>query len=149
MGINPQKRFAQSYEASNMQDRVWCELVKLHIVNKKKPTKKFVGRKRKTAQKIGKEHHPETIPGLGDPRSAGEDNLAVVGDEAIRLGFLQLLLRKGIRYLAHCDVLPRGHLVLLRLMLHAHLRSAQEGSARDQRKAEIAAMVAATEAMNW
>jgi hypothetical protein len=39
--------------------------------------------------------------------------------------------------------------VLLRLMLHAHLRSAQGGSARDQRKAEIAAMVAAAEAMNW
>jgi hypothetical protein len=39
--------------------------------------------------------------------------------------------------------------VLLRLMLHAHLRSTQGGSARDQRKAEIAAMVVATEAMNW
>jgi hypothetical protein len=39
--------------------------------------------------------------------------------------------------------------VLLRLMLHAHLRSAQGGSARDQLKAEIAAMVAAAEAMNW
>jgi hypothetical protein len=39
--------------------------------------------------------------------------------------------------------------VLLHLMLHAHLRSAQGGSARDQRRAEIAAMVAAAEAMNW
>jgi hypothetical protein len=39
--------------------------------------------------------------------------------------------------------------VLLRLMLHAHLRSAQGGSARDQRKAEIAVMAAAAEAMNW
>jgi hypothetical protein len=38
--------------------------------------------------------------------------------------------------------------VLLRLMLHAHLRSTQGGSARDQRRAEIAAMVAAAEAMN-
>jgi hypothetical protein len=35
------------------------------------------------------------------------------------------------------------------LMLHAYLRSAQVGSARDQREAEIAAMVAAVEAMNW
>jgi hypothetical protein len=149
MGFNPQKRLAQSYEASNVQDRVWCELVKLHTVNKKKPTKKFVGRKRKTAQKIGKEHHPKTIPGFGDPLSAGEDNFVVVGDEAIRLGLLQLLLHKGRRYPAHCGVLPLGHLVLLRLMLHTHLRSAQGGSARDQRKAEIAAMVAAVEAMNW
>jgi hypothetical protein len=39
--------------------------------------------------------------------------------------------------------------VLLRLVLHAHLRSAQGGSARDQRGVEIAAMVAAAEAMNW
>jgi hypothetical protein len=39
--------------------------------------------------------------------------------------------------------------VLMRLMLHAHLRSAQGGSARYQRKAEITAMVAAAEAMNW
>jgi hypothetical protein len=132
-----------------VQDRVWCELVKLHTVNKKKPMKKFMGMKRKTAQKIGKEHHPKTIPGLGDPLSAGEDNLVIVGDEAIRLGFLQLLLRKGRRYPTRCDVLPRGHLVLPRRMLHAHLRSAQGGSARNQRKAEIATMVAAAEAMNW
>jgi hypothetical protein len=132
-----------------MQDGVRCELVKLHTVNKKKPTKEFVGRKRKTAQKIGKEHHPKTIPGLGDPLSAGEDNLVIVGDEAIRSGLLQLLLRKGRRYPARRDVLPLGHLVLLRLTLHVHLRSAQGGSARDQRKAEIAAMMAAAEAMNW
>jgi hypothetical protein len=149
MRINPQKRLTQSYEASNVQDRLWCELMKLHTVNKKKPTKKFVGRKRKTTQEIGKEHHPKTIPGLGNPLSTGEDNLVIVGDEAIRLGFFQLLLLKGRRNPARCDVLPLGHLVLLRLMLHAYLRSAQGGSARDQRKAEIAAMVAATEAMNW
>jgi len=91
MGINPQKQLAQSYEASNVQDGVWCELVKLHTINKKKPTKEFVGRKRKTAQKIRKELHPKTIPGLGDPLSAGEDNLIIVGDEAIRSGLLQLL----------------------------------------------------------
>jgi hypothetical protein len=29
-----------------MEDRVRCELVKLHTKNKKKPTKKLVGRKR-------------------------------------------------------------------------------------------------------
>jgi hypothetical protein len=123
--------------------------VKLHTVNKKKPTKEFVGRKRKTAQKIDKEHHPKTISGLGDPLSAGEDNLVVVGDEAIHSGLLQLLLHKGRRYPARRDVRPLGHLVLLRLMLHAHLRSAQGGSARDQRRTEIAAMVAAAKAMNW
>jgi hypothetical protein len=30
-------------------------------------------------------------------------------------------LCKGRRYPAHCGVLPLGHLVLLRLMLHVHL----------------------------
>jgi hypothetical protein len=88
VGINPQKRLAQSYEASNVQDGVWCELVKLHTINKKKPTQEFVGRKGKTMQKVGKEHHPKTIFGLGDPLSAGEDNLVVVGDEAIRSGLV-------------------------------------------------------------
>jgi hypothetical protein len=39
--------------------------------------------------------------------------------------------------------------VLLRLMLHAHLRSAHRDSAGDQRRAEIATMVVAAEAINW
>jgi hypothetical protein len=39
--------------------------------------------------------------------------------------------------------------VLLRLMLHTHLRSVHGGSAGGQRRAEIAAMVAAAEAINW
>jgi hypothetical protein len=48
VGINPQKRLTKSYEASNLQDRIWCELVKLHTINKKKPTKEFMGRKGQT-----------------------------------------------------------------------------------------------------
>jgi hypothetical protein len=50
--------------------RVRCELVKLHTVNKEKPTKKFVGRKRKAAEEKGKEHYPITAWGLRDPLSA-------------------------------------------------------------------------------
>jgi hypothetical protein len=49
VGINPQKRLAESYEISNMQEGVWYELMKLHTINKKKPTKEFVGRKGKSA----------------------------------------------------------------------------------------------------
>jgi hypothetical protein len=123
--------------------------VKLHTINKKKPTKEFVSRKGKTAQKIGKEHHPKTISGLGDPFSAWEDNLVVVGDKAIRSGLVQLLLRKGRRHPARRGVHPLGHLVFLCLMLHTHLRFVHGGSAGDQRRAEIATMVAAAEAMNW
>jgi hypothetical protein len=29
-----------------MENRVWCELMKLHTVNKKKPAKEFMGRNR-------------------------------------------------------------------------------------------------------
>jgi hypothetical protein len=110
-----------------VQDGVWCELVKLHTINKKKPTKEFVGRKGKTAQEKGKEHHLKTISGLGDPFSAWEDNLVVIGDETIRSSLVQLLLRKDRRYLAGCGIHPLGHLVFLRLMLHAHLRSVHRG----------------------
>jgi hypothetical protein len=39
-----------------VQERVRCELVKLHTVNKEKPTKEFVGRKRKTTEEEGEEH---------------------------------------------------------------------------------------------
>jgi hypothetical protein len=39
--------------------------VKLHTVNKEKPTKELVGRKRKTAQEKSKEHHPKAALGLG------------------------------------------------------------------------------------
>jgi hypothetical protein len=101
--------------------------MKLHTINKKKPTKEFVGRKGKSAKEKGEEHHPKTISGLGDPFSAWEYNLVIVGDEAIRSGFLQILLHKDRRYPAGRGVHPLGHLVLLRLMLHAHLRSAHKG----------------------
>jgi hypothetical protein len=46
MGFDPQERLAKSNKTSDMQYRIWRELVKLHAVNKEKPTEKFVGRKR-------------------------------------------------------------------------------------------------------
>jgi hypothetical protein len=66
VGINPQKRLTKSYETSNVQKGVWCELMKLHTINKKKPTKEFMGRKGKSTKEKGEEHHPKTISGLGD-----------------------------------------------------------------------------------
>jgi hypothetical protein len=48
--------------------------MKLHTVYIKKPTKELVGRKRKTAKKKNKKHHPEAALGLGDPLGAGEDD---------------------------------------------------------------------------
>jgi hypothetical protein len=46
MGFDPQKRFTKCDKAGNVEDRVGCELMKLHTIDEKKPTKEFVGRKR-------------------------------------------------------------------------------------------------------
>jgi hypothetical protein len=35
-----------------VQKRIWCQLMELHTVNKEKPTEKFMGRERETAEKI-------------------------------------------------------------------------------------------------
>jgi hypothetical protein len=63
MGFDTQKRLAKGQKTGNVEDRIWCELVKLHTVNIKKPTKEFptkefVGRKRESAEKKSEEHHP-------------------------------------------------------------------------------------------
>jgi hypothetical protein len=73
-----------------MQDRIWRELVKLHAVNKEKPTEKFVGRKRETTQKEGEEHHPIAAWGLGDAFGAGEDNLLPSDEKSFPLSFNQI-----------------------------------------------------------
>jgi hypothetical protein len=51
MGLNPWERLAKSHETSNVEDRVRCELVKLHTMNIKKPMKELVGRKRESTEK--------------------------------------------------------------------------------------------------
>jgi hypothetical protein len=74
MGIDPQERLAKSYKTGDMKKGIWCKLMKLHTVHIKKPMKKLVGRKRKTAQKESKEHHPEAAFGLGDSLDTREDD---------------------------------------------------------------------------
>jgi hypothetical protein len=78
-----------------VQKGVRCELVELHTVDKEKPTEKLVGRKRKAAEEEGKEHYPITAQGLRDPLSAFKLDGILGGDEAVRPGFLHLLLRDG------------------------------------------------------
>jgi hypothetical protein len=67
------------------------------------------------------------------------------------LSFLQILLFENRWYPAgrgvRSDVFD--HLVLLRKMLHAHLRLAHGGCAEAQKGARCATMVAAAEARNW
>jgi hypothetical protein len=97
--------------------------VNLHTIDEKKSTKELVGRERKFAPEKIKEHHPKATQGLRDAISARESDLIIGGDEAVGLGFLQILLLELRGHPAGRGVrsLPLGHLVLLRQMLHAHL----------------------------
>jgi hypothetical protein len=81
-----------------VEDRIRGELVKLHTVKIKKPTKKFVSRKRESAEKESKKHHPVAARGLGDPLSGGEDKGVLVENETVRFGLVQLLLRESGRH---------------------------------------------------
>jgi hypothetical protein len=74
MGFDPQKQLAKSHKAGDMKEGIWCELMKLHTIHIKKPTKELVGRKRKTTQKEGEKHNPIATFGLGDPLGVGEDD---------------------------------------------------------------------------
>jgi hypothetical protein len=73
-----------------MEDGVRCELVQLHTINKEKPTKKLMGRKRKAAEEEGKEHYPITARGLRDPLGTGELNGVAAGDEAFSTSFFAM-----------------------------------------------------------
>jgi hypothetical protein len=64
--------------------------VKLHAINKEEPTKKFVGRKKKTTEKESKKHHPITARGLGDAFDAGENNLLPFDEEPLPLSLGQI-----------------------------------------------------------
>jgi hypothetical protein len=125
--------------------------MKLHTVHEEKPMKELVGRERKTAQEESKEHHPKAARGFGDPLSAREGDLIIIGDEAVSLGFFKILLREIRKHPAGHGVRSANlaHLVLLRKMLDVHLRIAHGGCAGAQRCTGCAAMVAAAEARNW
>jgi hypothetical protein len=49
--VNSKKRLAKSDERGNVENQIWRELVKLHAIDKEKPTKKLVGRKREATKK--------------------------------------------------------------------------------------------------
>jgi hypothetical protein len=121
-----------------MEDGVRCELVKLHTIDKEKPTKKFMGRKRKAAEEEGKEHYPITARGLRDPLGAREFDRVAAGDEAVRPGLLHLLLRDGRGHPAgRRGRLSLGHGVLGRQVLHAHLSIRAWGLCTKGEEAEI------------
>jgi hypothetical protein len=106
-----------------MEDGVRCELVKLHTINEKKPTKKLVGRERQSTEEEGEEHHLITAWGLRDPLGAWELDGVTARDEAIRPGLLHLLLHDGRGHPASHEICCffLGHVVLHREVLHTHL----------------------------
>jgi hypothetical protein len=106
-----------------VKDGIRCELVKLHTINKKKPMKKFVGRKRKTAEKEGEEHHPITARGLRDPLGAWKLAGVLGGDEAVRSSLLHLPLLDSRAHPIgrRVRILSLGHDILGRKVLHTHL----------------------------
>jgi hypothetical protein len=129
MGFDPQEGLAKSHEIGNVEDRVRCELVKLHTVNIKKPTKELMGRKRESAEKEREEHHLVAARGLGDPFGGRKHDGVIAGDETVRLGLGQILLLESRGHPARCGVhrFTLGHLVLLCQVLHTHPQSAFGG----------------------
>jgi hypothetical protein len=66
-----------------VKNGIWCELVKLHTINKEEPTEKLMGRKRKAAEEESKKYYPIAAWGLRDPFSTGKLDGILDGDEAI------------------------------------------------------------------
>jgi hypothetical protein len=51
MRFDPQERLAKSNKTSDVQNRIWRELVKLHAVNEENPTEKFMAGKDKPSKR--------------------------------------------------------------------------------------------------
>jgi hypothetical protein len=73
--VNDKEGLVKGDKASNVQNRIWRELMQLHAVHKEEHTKKLMGRKRKSTKEKGKEHHMVAFLRLRDDFSAGEDGL--------------------------------------------------------------------------
>jgi hypothetical protein len=68
--------------------------MKLHAIDKEKPTKKFVGRKRKATKEKGEKHHQVSLRRLWNTLLTGEDDRRRCQKEALLLGLLQIGLVK-------------------------------------------------------
>jgi hypothetical protein len=135
MGLDPQEGFIESDKIGDVQDRIWRELMKLHAINKEEPTKKLMGRKRKSMEKEGKEHHPITAQGLGDALGAGEDGLLPSDEEPLplsfgQIGFLEFRWNPTGR---RVPALLLRHMFLVRNSLYGHSEEVHSGAARKLR----------------
>jgi hypothetical protein len=138
MGFNPQEGLAKSHKTGNVEDRVRCELVKLHTVNIKEPMKELVGRKRESAEKEREENHPVAARGLGDPFGGREDDGVIVRDETVCLGLGLILLLKaeGTQLIAEFVALPLAILFFFAkcfTRIHNLRSGARQENSREQR----------------
>jgi L-rhamnose mutarotase len=137
MGLDPQEGFTESNKVGDVHNRIWHELVKLHAVNKEKPTKKFVGRKRKTTEEESKKHHPITARGLGDAFGTGEDDLLPSDEELfpLSLGHIGFFEFQGHLAGRRVPALLLRHLFLVRNSLYGHLEEVRSEATRKLRSA--------------
>jgi hypothetical protein len=135
MGFDPQEGFTESDKIGNVQDRIWREVVKLHAVNKEKPMKKFVGRKRKTTEEEGKKHHPIAARAFGDAFGAGKDDLLPSDEEPVPLSLGQIGFFELIRHPAgrRISALLIRHRFLVSDSLYGHMEEVCSGAARKLR----------------
>ena len=69
--MDAKEALAQGDEASDVQNRVGRELVKLHAIDKEQPTKEFVGGKREAMEKEINKHYPPSFIGVRHGLVAG------------------------------------------------------------------------------
>jgi hypothetical protein len=115
-----------------MQDLIRCELVKLHAINEKEPTKEFIGEKRKIAEEESKKHNPITTRGLGDALDAGKNDRRRSSVEPLPLGLFQIgfLELRGNPLGRHAAALLLHHLLFMRTLLDGHSEEMRSGAAR-------------------
>jgi hypothetical protein len=87
--VYSKKRLTKSDETGNVENRIRCDLVKLHAIDKEKPTKKLVGRKRNTVEKKCKEHNRYPLRGLGTRSLPGKMISADSGRKPSFLAFFR------------------------------------------------------------
>jgi hypothetical protein len=92
--VDSKKRLTESNKTSNVKNQIQRKLMQLYAIDKEKPTKKFMCRKRKATEKKGKEHHPISLRWFWNMLIDGEDNRRRFYEKALLLGLLQIRVIK-------------------------------------------------------
>jgi hypothetical protein len=122
-----------------MEDGVRCELVKLHTINKKKPTKKLVGRKRQSAEEEGEEHHPITAWGLRDPLGTWELDESLLEMRPFVLAFSTFfcMMAEGTQLVGEFVAFPLVMMFFAARYFTCIYESVPGGYAQEEQDAEI------------